>query len=320
MATTNDGMLLEWGARLFFAMPKKGKQLRNSGGFAGPGMTAGEVRNRVRQVVSPGARQVVVKISGGGRGMAPIAAHFRYISRQGKPEVGGKGQSLELEDENGNKISGVAEIKDLQADWRVSGSFVEESSTRREAFNIILSMPEGTLPQHVLASAREFARETFEGHKYVFVMHDDTDSPHVHLAVKAERRDGKRLNPRKADLQRWRELFAARLQDRGVNAVATRAASRGQVRAPQSIWRLKTTGEIRKIRSPERNADSVAAARAAAIESWKNVSAALAGSADPSDRALSMEVARYVGEHFEQGAVSRTVVPDIRRPGPKRSR
>ena len=33
----------------------------------------------------------MVKITGGGRGMKAIAAHFRYIGRQGKEEVGGKG-------------------------------------------------------------------------------------------------------------------------------------------------------------------------------------------------------------------------------------
>ena len=35
-----------------------------------------------------------------------------------------------------------------------------------------------------------------------------------------DRYDGVRLSPRKADLDRWRAVFARNLQDRGVNAVS----------------------------------------------------------------------------------------------------
>lgn len=48
-----------------------------------------------RTPVSPDATQVMVKITGGAHGMKAIAAHFRYIGRQGKEKVGGKGKTLE---------------------------------------------------------------------------------------------------------------------------------------------------------------------------------------------------------------------------------
>jgi hypothetical protein len=238
----------------------------------------------------------VVKISGGGRGMLAIAAHMRYISRQGKPEVGGRGESLELEDENGDKISGAHAIKDLHSDWRYAGSYVPDDTKRREACNIVLSMPAGTPSHHVLDAAREFARTTFDGHKYVFVLHEDTDSPHVHLAVKSERRDGVRLNPRKADLQRWRERFAARLQDRGVNAIATRSSTRGARRVPRELWHSrKPAGTVRR---PAREVGNSAAARIRAIEAWGGVATALVNSADQRDHELALDVVRYVGEQF----------------------
>lgn len=44
------------------------------------------------------------------------------------------------------------------------------------------------------------------------------------------RHDGERLNPRKADLQLWRETFAAALRDRSVEAEATPRRARGVVR------------------------------------------------------------------------------------------
>ena len=55
--------------------------------------------------------------------------------------------------------------------------------------------------------------------------------PHVHLVVKAEHEyGGPRLNPRKADLQRWRERFAEYLTELGVAATATRREDRGFVK------------------------------------------------------------------------------------------
>ena len=309
MSTTNpaviDGMLQEWGTRLFHGMPPKAK--KNSGGKLLIGalasvslMSAGSVRAQVRAAVRPSAKQVMVKITGGGRGMKAIAAHFRYVSRLGKPEVGGKGQTLELEDERGDKLSGIDAVKDLQADWQVAGGYIPEVSDRREAFNIVLSMPGGTPGAQVRNAARDFARETFEGHKFVFALHDDTDSPHVHLTVRAERMDGVRLNPRKADLQRWRESFAARLQDHGINAVATRASTRGKVQAPKQLWRIQA-GEQRRERKPRpsaRTAQSVELARRRAIEAWGHVASALATSPESQDHELAAEVVRYVGQHF----------------------
>ncbi|MEJ6788151.1 hypothetical protein BrevBR_01255 [Brevundimonas sp. BR2-1] len=43
---------------------------------------------------------------------------------------------------------------------------------------------------------------------HVFALHDEGRHPHVHLTVRRLGRDGERLNPRKADLQAWREGFA----------------------------------------------------------------------------------------------------------------
>lgn len=309
-----DNMLQEWGTRLFYGMPAKGKKTK--GGtliVAAAGavslVSARTVRGFVRSAVQPRAKQVVVKISGGGKGMKAVAAHFRYIARQGKPEVGGKGKTLELEDERGNKLTGADAIRDLQYDWRMAGSYIPDESHRKEAFNIVLSMPAGTDAKMVLDSVRAFAKETFEGHKYVFVLHDDTDSPHVHLAVRAERNDGHRLNPRKSDLQQWRERFAARLQDRGVSAVATRASTRGVSIAPRPLWqaRVGQDGRGRVERPRARSAASVDKSRRDALEAWENIAKALVSSPEKSDQALALEVVKYVGREFHVPVKARPI-------------
>src|SRR5208282_6686538 len=107
----------------------------------------------------------------------------------------------------------------------------------RQAFNIVLSMPAGTSPDTVLKAVKQFAREEFaHQHRYAMALHADEKGkhgmhPHVHLVVKAEHEyERKRLNPRKADLQRWRERFAGYLTELGVPATATRREDRGFVK------------------------------------------------------------------------------------------
>ena len=62
-------------------------------------------------------------------------------------------------------------------------------------------------------AAREFAKAKLANHRYVMVLDTHQANPHVHSSVHAEGRDGKRLNPRKEDLHRWRETFADKLRD-----------------------------------------------------------------------------------------------------------
>jgi hypothetical protein len=59
-------------------------------------------------------------------------------------------------------------------------------------------------------------------------LHDHQANPHVHLSVRAESKHGKRLNPRKADLHRWRETFAEKLRGWGIDAEATRPGKPGR--------------------------------------------------------------------------------------------
>ena len=296
-----DGMLAEWGARLFYPTPK-GKG--DSGGGKLPlvaiaaAMTPMEVRSRIRSTVAPGATQVMVKITGGGRGMKAIAAHFRYIGRLGKDEAGGKGQTLEIEDERGEKIQGRAGLAQLTDEWRVAGAYIDDTSSRREAFNIIFSMPAGTPPEAVREATADAARELFEGHKYVFVLHEDQGAPHVHLSVRADRYDGVRLAPRKADLDRWRAVFARGLQDRGVNAVATRQPVRAVNRNYRKLWEERAAGRgaLNRQRPAQRTSAKALAARAEAIKAWEQIARALASSKDPADVRLAVDAVRYLAE------------------------
>jgi len=69
---------------------------------------------------------------------------------------------------------------------------------------------------------------------------EPSEHPHVHLIVNVRGEDGKRLNPRKEDLQRWRETYAEALRDDGIDVTATGRPQRiklerGESRAVRQI-------------------------------------------------------------------------------------
>ena len=108
-----DGVLVEWGERLFYPsnriVASREARLRS-----GVGARAAVIRDRIRATVVRRAPQVMVKVTGGGRGMAAIAAHFRYIAKAGR---------LPLEDDRGVVREGKAPDREvleaLTADRRV---------------------------------------------------------------------------------------------------------------------------------------------------------------------------------------------------------
>lgn len=288
-----DGVLIQWGDRLFYP----GNRVVNV--KPQPRLEVGSkhqraavIRQRIEATVVRRAPQVMVKVTGGGRCMQAIAAHFRYICKNGR---------LDIEDERGETLRGRDAVREIAEDWRFGGSLIDDVAgpgQRREAFNIMLSMPRGTDPLIVQRAAREFAQAELADHKYVMVLHDHQANPHVHISVRAESKHGRRLNPRKTDLHRWRETFAERLRGYGIDVEATRQATRGSSRNPDALWQLKAREDGRL---QSRRLDRIDGAKANATsmdakEAWTRIGLALAGSGTPSDVQLSRSIAKFVRE------------------------
>ena len=283
-----DGVLIQWGDRLFYPgnrVVKVKPQPKLNAGAAR--QRAAAIRERIEATVVRRAPQVMVKVTGGGRGMKAIAAHFRYISKNGR---------LDIEDERGETMSGKDTLPELADDWRFGGTLIEDVGDRREAFNIMLSMPRRTDPLTVQRAAREFAQIELADHKYVMVLHDHQANPHVHISVRAESKHGKRLNPRKADLHRWRETFAEKLRDRGVEAEATRQATRGALRNYDPIWRVKASEEkrLRSHRPAMKIGEGPRRSREAALESWRHLAQALGSSPQSTDQRLAAGIEKFL--------------------------
>lgn len=246
MSKLLDDAIEDWGERVGYGKVK-GRKGRNivGGSYSKPALNRAPPASKARLIRTISkAPEVMVKISGGAKDMGGIKAHMDYISRDG---------DIELENEHGEIVSGKEAVRETRDNWK-DGDIPYENGWRKEAFNIVLSMPPGTDRAAVKNAAREFAKALFDGHQYAFAAHDDEKHPHVHLTVKASSEEGIRLNPRKADLQQWRETFAEKLQEFGIEANATPRQARGVVRKPekQVIRHIQKDYKVGKRTQPAR--------------------------------------------------------------------
>ena len=200
---------------------KKGKAKHSGGVMRLSGPQIGRVARR--------RPEVMVKVTGSARGLRGLKEHLAYITRNGK---------ITGERENGEHIEGTREVRDLAEEWWADG--VGRRKSTRDTINLILSMPPGTDPQAVADAARAFAQKTFgDQYDYLLAHHNKQsdpkrpENPHAHLTIKTRGRLRQSLNPRKADLQAWRERLALELRERGVLAEATPRRVRGVVRKGQ---------------------------------------------------------------------------------------
>jgi hypothetical protein len=253
-----EKILADYGARQFNPPVKKARSAKGDGSSgkplgAGQGgnlfgasnnpiQGAADTRRRLTEIVNR-TPQVMVKITGSAKSVQHLVASLDYVSRNGQ---------IELETDQDRTLSSKPENRSLANVWAAAarGEMPQElapgQNGTRHTLNIVLSMPFGTDRDGLQNAARDFAEHHFAGnHPYVMAAHvDDSNplhrdassksikagkplNPHVHLIVLVRGRNGARLNPRKADLARWREVFAQKLRDRGINAAASNRQVRG---------------------------------------------------------------------------------------------
>ena len=114
----------------------------------------------------------------------------------------------------------------------------------------------------------------------------------MHLLVRARGRAAQRLDPRKADLRRWREDFAQELRALGVPAQANSWLARGSVQRVEPLW-LKRAREAGTLRQEPMLKDRVTSREQTmhrVITAWAYLHAALVESPDAVGRALAAEL------------------------------
>ena len=314
-----DEQLDQWGSRLFnvstetLPRPRRSRNVRLSsakfantvGRLSTSQARATYVRQKLQAMVRR-APQVVVKLVRAPKGMKGISNNLTYISRDGQ---------LEIEDQDGQVILGKEAVADLKAEWRDGGMPIAADSTMRDAFHLVLSMPTRTDPMSVQRAARDFATREFSGFQYALVLHTfETDPdphpsrhPHVHLTVKAAGLEGIRLNPRKADLQRWREGFAEALREHGIEATTTSRIHRTM----HERW------TVRHLHEPSKKGETLERLKRTTrrqgraqdvMRNYEQVMRALARSDRGEDRQLAADLVRYLSERTR--GVSKTRSPE----------
>ena len=171
--------------------------------------------------------QAILKITRYGHGGNKIIGHVHYIQRHGR---------LELEDENAETITQPREPRERVKLWvEQAGARMEEPAAdkqrkRRVTAHFILDAGADAKPEKLSDAARAFLAERFgkDGHEYFFVRHDDTKQPHVHVILNLTNGRGRRLHTSVAEVQRWREQFAAMARKHGIEVDASRAWERGK--------------------------------------------------------------------------------------------
>lgn len=286
-----DAMLVNWGDRLFQEPFRHARAQRLS--RAGLRSEAARMREQLARTLRR-TPEVMVKITNkasSAQGMGAVRRHLRYISRNGR---------IELEDQNGDRIVGAEGVRDLARTWQLGGWGIPETSHRREVFNILLSMPPGTNRQAVREAARDFAALEFgDGRAYVFAAHDDEAHPHVHLSVQVRGPDGRRLNPRKQDLRRWRQRFAEQLREHGVDANATLRRTRGVTKQypGQGVTHMLARGEVpmywRAIATDEQREAGWKASEGV-FAAWREVARSMAASSVRADRGMAASIVDFV--------------------------
>jgi hypothetical protein len=190
---------------------------------------------------------MVKVLSRGGQDLDAVCRHLDYLRLRDDGE-------LELETDDGQRLSGKAVSKELLEDWdldleehrRRSDLDARRNRSPKLVHKLMFSMPAGTPPEKVLAAVKNFAREEFGlKHRYAMALHTDEPHPHVHMVVKAVSEQGVRLHIRKATLREWRREFARRLRKQGVAANATERAVRGKTRKAKTdgIYRASQRGD-----------------------------------------------------------------------------
>jgi hypothetical protein len=189
--------------------------------------------------------EVMVRITGRQHGGGHVLANFAYISRLGH----GPEKELGLDTSDGEVLRDGREMQVLAQDWH---EWEMDGGARRKgatSISMILSMPTGTDPERLKAAAVDFAKEEFANRSWVAGLHVDRDHPHVHITIARRDLDGRRFHPDRDDLFRWRQRFAEKLRERGIEANATPTRARGLDPTHEhiAVQKMRDKGQVPRI-------------------------------------------------------------------------
>ncbi|HDX6240638.1 TPA: relaxase/mobilization nuclease domain-containing protein [Campylobacter fetus subsp. venerealis] len=167
------------------------------------------------------SKEVVVKITGSAKDFEGLKGHIKYISRNG---------DIELFSSDNEIFSGKDDLKNAVANFNSGDKiptknelFTNAKKPKRETLNFVFSMKDHLQApaNKIQEAAVKVLKEKFSDNYFLAAIHNDTDNPHCHICLKITDAHGKRINPKKSDLDELRKNFALELNRMNIDAIAT---------------------------------------------------------------------------------------------------
>ncbi|GAA5543635.1 LPD7 domain-containing protein [Brucella sp. NBRC 113783] len=192
--------------------------LRNMEGerLTGDPKAADIIQRRYNESTASEQARARFRFTGYGNGVEYGAAKLRNLVEDYKGDA---------RDDKGRVVSDARSAGDLvQKQWRRE----LHSRKGRDVMHVIMSAKAGTNVQAFEGAVRDFLAAQFEGHRYIFAMHDPFSDPkemgqggkrpHIHAhAIIAMRSDaGDRVETSPQVFRQWRELMAEKAREHGI--------------------------------------------------------------------------------------------------------
>ncbi|MDH0126812.1 relaxase [Brucella intermedia GD04153] len=184
--------------------------------LTGDPKAANIIQRRYNESAASEQARARFRFTGYGNGVEYGAAKLRNLVEDHKGDV---------RDDKGRVVSDAHSAGDLvQKQWRRE----LHSRKGRDVMHVIMSAKAGTNVQAFEGAVRDFLAAQFEGHRYIFAMHDPFSDPkemgqggkrpHIHAhAIIAMRSDaGDRVETSPQVFRQWRELMAEKAREHGI--------------------------------------------------------------------------------------------------------
>lgn len=140
--------------------------------------------------------EVVIKITGSSKNFGSLKAHLKYISRNGELEIENSDENIFFgKDDLKNMSNSFNEIIEIPTENEIRNNSLKE---KREVLHFVFSMKDyNDAPLKKIKEASiKTMQKIYPNNYFVIAMHNDTDNPHCHIAVKVRDKNGKRINPK----------------------------------------------------------------------------------------------------------------------------
>ncbi|MDG9793455.1 LPD7 domain-containing protein [Brucella anthropi] len=184
--------------------------------LTGDSKAADIIQRRYNESAASELGRARFRFTGYGNGVEYGAAKLRSLVEDHKGDV---------RDHKGRVVSDARSAGDLvQKQWRRE----LHSRKGRDVMHVIMSAKAGTNVQAFERAVRDFLAAQFQGHRYIFAMHDPFSDPkemgqggkrpHIHAhAIIAMRSDaGDRVETSPQVFRQWRELMAEKAREHGI--------------------------------------------------------------------------------------------------------